>query len=238
MTMTGGSRNSSINTRPTCFPKRITTEQTELALWRETEMPDRTLVFHHYSRPARVWAVNVSPAGIAWAEAEIIKITAARVSVVYNGVRAPLDRINLCSLHGAWWRGVRFVTECTGRKARYFERMRREWFGHRPDFRDEAMSLEEARRIVGLREENYTRDDIIAAFRRVAKRCHPDLGGTDERFMELIKARDRLLASIGTSAPTPKMPTFAPAGVRLVYRSWSGRSRIGSTGGMRRLSVA
>lgn len=64
----------------------------------------------------------------------------------------------------------------------------------------------------------YTREDIIAAFRHEAKKAHPDLGGTAEQFRNLVKARDRLLASIGTSEPTPRMPTFTPKGVQLRYR--------------------
>jgi hypothetical protein len=38
-------------------------------------------------------------------------------------------------------------------------------------------------------------------------------------FQRLVEARDRLLASIGTSAPAPKPPAYAPKGAHLVYRS-------------------
>src|SRR6185436_18704571 len=57
-----------------------------------------------------------------------------------------------------------------------------------------------------------TKEDVIAAFRAAAKKVHPDVGGTDEQFCELLAARDRLLAALGTSAPAPKMPTYAPSG--------------------------
>jgi hypothetical protein len=217
--------------------ERIAADDIELFHWRATEMPDRTVVFHHYSRPARVWAVNIGPAGIAWAEAEIAEITSDRVSVVYNGIRCPLDRSTL-GFFGALWRGVRFASERTGWTAAWFEQRRREWYGHRSDFQPEAMVLEEARRIIGLQVETYTRDDIIATFRRAAKRCHPDLGGTAEMFRKLVEARDRLLASIGSSAPAPKMPDFYPSGMRVVYRSRTGRRpRIGNDGGIGRLST-
>jgi hypothetical protein len=36
---------------------------------------------------------------------------------------------------------------------------------------------------------------------------------------KLVEARDRLLASIGTSAPAQKPPKYAPKGVQIVYRS-------------------
>jgi hypothetical protein len=80
------------------------------------------------------------------------------------------------------------------------------------------MPLAEAMALLGV-PPDYTRDDIIAAFRRAAKKAHPDMGGTAELFRQLVEARDRLLAALGTSAPAPKMPTYAPKGARVVYRS-------------------
>jgi hypothetical protein len=213
--------------------QRITETDTALVFWHATEMPDRTVVFHHYSRPARVWAVDITPAGIVWVEAAIEEITIYRVSVRYRGVRCPLDRGKL-TWWGAMWRGVRFVSDRTGRTAALFERLRREWYSAQPDFQPEAMPLDEARRIIGLSEENYTHDDVIAAFRKAAKRCHPDLGGTAEMFRKLVEARDRLLASIGTSAPKPQEPDFTPSGYRTVYVSARTRARrIAGSGTLR-----
>ena len=77
------------------------------------------------------------------------------------------------------------------------------------------MPVDEARRLLPGLPENFTAADITAAFRRAAKFCHPDHGGTAERFRALVEARDRLLASIGRSEPPPKPPTFRPAGVRV-----------------------
>jgi len=37
----------------------------------------------------------------------------------------------------------------------------------------------------------------FAAFRREAKKVHPDLGGTADQFRVLVAARDRLLAAPG-----------------------------------------
>jgi hypothetical protein len=85
------------------------------------------------------------------------------------------------------------------------------------------MPLAEAMALLGV-PADYTRDDVIAAFRGEAKKAHPDAGGTAEMFRRLVEARDRLLASIGTSAPAPRMPSYAPVGTRVVYR----RARLGS----------
>jgi hypothetical protein len=82
-----------------------------------------------------------------------------------------------------------------------------------------------------------TRDDVIGGFRRAAKKAHPDLGGTDEMFRKLVEARDRLLSALGTSAPAPKPPSYAPKGAHVIYRRTVGRSsqsRLGM-GSLRRL---
>jgi len=52
----------------------------------------------------------------------------------------------------------------------------------------------------------------ITAFRRTGTSCHPDHGGTAEQFIELQKARDRLLAALDTKAAAPKMPEIRPEG--------------------------
>jgi hypothetical protein len=62
--------------------------------------------------------------------------------------------------------------------------------------------LAEAMALLGV-PADYTRDDVIAAFRREAKNAHPDVGGTAEMFRKLVEARDRLLAALGTKAPAP-----------------------------------
>jgi hypothetical protein len=40
----------------------------------------------------------------------------------------------------------------------------------------------------------YTRSDVEMAFRRLARRAHPDMGGTHEAFQTLIAQRDLLLS--------------------------------------------
>ena len=75
------------------------------------------------------------------------------------------------------------------------------------------IALAEAMALLGA-PANYTKDDVIAAFRREVKKAHPDLGGTAEMFGRLVKAPDRLLAALGTNAPAPKPPRYAPKGVQ------------------------
>ena len=79
------------------------------------------------------------------------------------------------------------------------------------------MALGEAMALLGV-PADYAKDDVIAAFRREVKKAHSDLGGTAELFASLVKARDRLLAALGTSAPQPRPPQYAPKGLRMVYR--------------------
>src|SRR5271165_6911663 len=57
------------------------------------------------------------------------------------------------------------------------------------------------------------------------------LGGAAEMFQKLVEARDRLLAALGTGAPAPKPPQYAPKGARIIYRSVRpvAPSRLGST---------
>ncbi len=66
---------------------------------------------------------------------------------------------------------------------------------------------------------DYTKSDVLTAFRREAKKAHPDTAGTAEMFRALVQARDRLLTALGTSALPPKAPTYAPKDAKLVYRS-------------------
>jgi curved DNA-binding protein CbpA len=35
--------------------------------------------------------------------------------------------------------------------------------------------------------ENYTKEDVLAAFRKKAKQAHPDLGGTPDMFRKLSR---------------------------------------------------
>jgi hypothetical protein len=211
--------------------------RSELFSWQAITLNGR-LRFHPADVPAQVWAITIDRSGVHWFEAEVTKVTARNVMVRYKGVIARLDRGCLFRWW-AWWRGVRFVSSQTGRIAAALEE---EWHsrygkvGAPPPAMQ--MPLDQARHLLGV-PENYTRADVMRAFRRAALKAHPDHGGTAEMFRLLVEARDRLLGAIGTNAPPPKPPNYASPGVRIVYRSGSGassRQRLGS--GTRRLTAS
>jgi hypothetical protein len=51
---------------------------------------------------------------------------------------------------------------------------------------------------------------------------HPVAAGQIEQFRKLVEDRDRLLAALGTSAPPPKPPAYAPSGAHIIYRRVAG----------------
>jgi hypothetical protein len=195
----------------------------ETDFWQTTTVNGR-LYFHPADVPIEVWAVRMDHSGVHWFDAEVVKVTARNVMARYAGSIARLDRFQLWR---AWtfWRAVRFVSSRTGRIAAKLEAAWWELYGTAGSPPAAMrMPLDEARRLLGV-PENYTREDVLAAFRRAVKKAHPDLGGTAEMFHKLLEARDRLLAALGTSAPPPKPPVYAPSGVTLVYRSGGGSCR-------------
>src|SRR5262249_45591076 len=97
----------------------------------------------------------------------------------------------------AYWRGIPFTASRRGLIAIMFDQ---EWWrryvmggkGKRA-----PLPLAEARTVLKV-DKDYTRETVLAAFRREAKKAHPDLGGTAAQFRALVAARDRLLATLGT----------------------------------------
>jgi hypothetical protein len=203
-----------------------------LCEWRASPLSGRRIVFHHRTRPLRVWAVAVRREGVVWAETTIRSISLDRVNVTYQGEKASLNRDALANF-GAWWRGVMFLSERDGMGASAAYKRWHDKYGHLPE-NVGLMPLEDARRLLGV-PENYTRADIMAGFRAAAKRCHPDVGGTEEQFHDLVKARDLLLKTLGMKAAPPKPPTFYPAGVKVTYRSAGSRGALRLAGGMKRI---
>ena len=162
--------------------------------WCATTIKKR-LWLHPPDVPKQVWAVRIDRSGVHWFDAEITKITKRNVMVRYRGEIARLDRQNLWH----WWafyRRVRFVSSRTGRIAAALDEIWWERFaaaGAPPPAMQ--MPLERARLLLGL-PADYSRDDVLAAFRRKAKEAHPDVGGTAEMFRVLVEARDRLLTAL------------------------------------------
>jgi hypothetical protein len=200
--------------------------RTETDHWCTTTLKGR-LFFHPPDVPVRVWAVSLGRGGITWAETEIAKVTARNVMARYGGTTARLDRRRLW-YWWAFWRGVRFVSSRTGRIAAELERLWWERYGTTGSVPPSMqMPLAEAMELLGV-PADYTKQDVLTAFRRKAKEAHPDLGGTAEMFRKLVEARDRLLAALGTSAPPPKPPRYTATGARIVYRSRRrSQSRLG-----------
>jgi hypothetical protein len=205
--------------------------------WRATETKDRRLWFHPADYPVRVWAVAIRPEGVVWADAEITGIDSTYVRVRYRGEPARLARKKLAR---AWtlYRGVYFTSAHSGFAANLFDEMwwQRYW---RPDDAVPPamqMALAVAIELLGV-PADFTREDVIAAFRRKAMRCHPDHGGTEAQFIELMTARDRLLSALGTRAAPPKMPEFAPRGATLRYHVWRPASSSRQLGHTRRLAL-
>jgi hypothetical protein len=198
------------------------------------ETVKRRLYFHPPDVPVRVWAVKIGPGGITWAEAEVTKVTERNVVVRYAGEAARLDRDRLWHWW-AWWRGVRFVSSRTGRIASELDRAWWQRYGAAGGVPPSMqMPLAQAMAMLGV-PADYTREDVINGYRQAAKKAHPDLGGTAEMFRKLVEARDRLLAALGTSAPAPKPPTYAPKGEKVFYRSRSSSSQARLGNALRRL---
>jgi hypothetical protein len=166
---------------------------------------------------------------VIWADAEVVRITERNVIVRYAGVTARLDRRSLW-YWWAFWRGVQFVSSRTGRIANELDELWQRRYGAAGSVPPSMqMPLAEAMELLGV-SGNFTREEVIAGFRRASKKAHPDAGGTSEMFRKLVQARDRLLAALGTKAPKPKMPEYAPTGSHVIYRSArSSRSSLPSS---------
>jgi hypothetical protein len=197
--------------------------------WRATEGIDHRLYFHAPDAPARVWTVSLQRAGVIWADAEVVSITERNVNVRYRGEPARLIREKLWR-GWAWWRTVRFVSSRTGRIGEKLDRLWQERYRSAPGAPPAMqMPLADAMALLGV-PADYTREDVLADFRREAKKAHSDLGGTSEMFVKLVEARNRLLAALGMKEKPPKPPEYAPKGARSAYRTnRSGAPRLGSS---------
>ena len=95
----------------------------------------------------------------------------------------------------------------------------------------------EALRLLGL-QDPVEPSEVVSAYRRLARRHHPDLGGDPDAFRSLTVARDRLLADARSDAGRS---AGEPAGRSVVVRQRPGRRllrrlrrRLGRKGGERR----
>jgi hypothetical protein len=210
--------------------------RSETEFWCTTTINGR-LYFHPPDAPLRVYAVALGPGGISWTEAPVTRITARNVMALYAGETARLDRFRLWQ-GWAFWRGVQFVSSRSGRIAKELDDLWWQRYGATgsvpPDLQ---MPLAEAMALLGV-PADYTKADVLRAFRIKAKTAHPDAGGTSEMFRVLVEARDRLLKALGTEAPPPKPPRYAPQGSVVVYRRYVGGSQPRRLGGSTRPRLA
>jgi hypothetical protein len=177
---------------------------------------------HHSSNPQRIWAVQITPDSVLWAEAALTGLTKTKVRVRYRGELALLDRRSLARWDVAYWRGLAFTSKRRGSVASEFDQQWRDQYA-RPG-EPAPMPIDEACALLKIGRD-YTRESVLTAFRREVKKVHPDLGGTSEQFRALFAARERLLATLGTSAPAPREPDYAaPKGVKVIYYSVSARA--------------
>jgi hypothetical protein len=209
----------------------------EIETWRATQLGRGRavrLMFHMPDVPVEVFAVKIDRGGVHWFPAELVRVTERNVMVRYGGYSARLDRKGLWRAW-AFWRGVMFVSSRSGRIAKRLDEI---WWrrygpaegGPPPAMR---MPLAEAIALLGV-PQDYTKADVIAAFRRKAKVHHPDVpGGSAEIFRKLVEARDRLLAALGEKAP--KAPAYYPSGTIIAYRLGRSGSHRLSAAGARRL---
>jgi hypothetical protein len=214
----GGWPWAAMNKNPTLAAARAELPRWQvISRWRRSSLESRRLVFHLRNFPLRVWAVQVVPGGVLWAEVEIVAVHRRRVSVRYQEVRAVLDRETLADGQ-AVWRGVYFSGRRDGQAAEKFDLLWQRLFGDRAGVGGAPamppLALDEARRRLGL-SADFSLDDIKAAFRGAALQAHPDHGGSAEVFRRLIEARDRLLRALGVAEPTE--PMFVEKGVPLRY---------------------
>jgi hypothetical protein len=137
-----------------------------LVSWRATETKDRRLWFHPADCPVRVWAVAIRPEGVVWADTEIVGIDNTYVRVRYRGEPGRLHRAELA---GSWtlYRNVFFTSARSGYAARSFDQMWQQQYWRAGAAPPPAMQmlLAGAIKLLGV-PADFTRDDIIAAFRR------------------------------------------------------------------------
>lgn len=205
--------------------------------WCTTTIKGR-LYLHPPDVPLQVWAVSMTPTGVEWFDTELVRITERNVVVRYAGELARLDRRRLWA-HWAFFRGIMFVSARSGRIAAELDKYWQDRYAGRAGFAPPPvmqMALAQAIQILGV-PLDYTREDIIAAFRHAVKRAHPDMGGTAEMFRLFVEARDRLLAAIGTKEKPPKPPSYAPAGAVIRYGTYRPGSQRRLGGGRRAIGA-
>jgi len=137
-----------------------------------------------------IWTVKVSPQGVVWREAQVVRLTETRATILLDGIKAVVGRERLDYGFLAYSRRHR-CRFAAGRHGLAEAIVEIEWallYGRRAAAQDKAAAL------LGLPpgQEHYEREEVQAAFRKTAKGAHPDRGGDPEVFDAVVKARDAL----------------------------------------------
>jgi len=128
-----------------------------------------------------------------WSPHRITKITKRRIFVLTEGGwKCSFDRAkveaNGYARSGKGTSTRRFYSEA-GKAAEQAK-----WAHTRAEIQRMSIELGDDSDLLGLGAE-FTRDDVMRAFREKVHEHHPDKGGDPEMFRRLVKARDMALAS-------------------------------------------
>jgi hypothetical protein len=131
-----------------------------------------------------VWAADLTPEGVKWTESEVISSSLSTVVIVDRGEKIALERRRLGFTRRRG--GTRFyTTERNDIITPIFEALWQLKFGGRRAPGDKPAQAPIADR--------HSRAHLNAAFRILAKKHHPDTGGSEAKFVALVEARERLL---------------------------------------------
>ena len=132
--------------------------------------------------------------GWMWMRSEVLRRGGWRVGAGLLAVALVVAGAAV-SIKGEWWIGlpmvlVALLSAAGGRINR--RPAQRAESRQPPPVRSESMSEAQARSMLGV-EAGATREEILAAYKRLIQRAHPDAGGSVGLAAQLNAARDRLL---------------------------------------------
>jgi hypothetical protein len=131
-----------------------------------------------------IWAADLTPEGVEWTEPEVISSGRSTIVIVDRGEKIALERRRLGFTRRRG--GTRFyTTERNEIIAPIFEALWQLKFGGRRTAKDMPARTPIA--------DSHSRAHLNAAFRILAKKHHPDNGGSEAKFVALVRARERLL---------------------------------------------
>ena len=138
--------------------------------------------------------MQITRLGVLWDEAALAGLLKTKVPVCYGGESVLLNRARVA--YGvAYWHGVAFTASRRGLIALMFDQ---EWRArYATPGKRASVPLDAACAVLKVGKD-YTHEAVLAAFRREAKKVHPDPGGAAEQFRALVAACARLLATLGT----------------------------------------